>query len=94
MNREFEILARRVENAASPLDVFGEIETRDGAGLSTLKRKYRAYARIAHPDRYPVIEEKALAHTLFRSLTQWMSRAQAEMKSGRYGRTGAPEGGE
>jgi hypothetical protein len=85
MNREFEILSRKIENASCPEDVFGEINTRNKTGLPILKRKYRAYAKISHPDLYLKDEEKYLAHSVFKNLKSWMSRAEARIKAGRYG---------
>ncbi len=89
MNQELELIASRLAQANRPEDVFGEIKACAEDMLPTLKRSYRAIAKIVHPDVYRTKQDQALAQTAFNLLTDWFNKAQAMVQSGEYGHRNA-----
>jgi serine/threonine protein kinase len=86
MDQELESIASRLTSAGCPEDVFGKIEGLYDEMIFTLQKKYRAIARIVHPDLYQTESEQRLAHAAFHSLTNWLGKAREKIRSGAYGR--------
>ena len=77
---EFGDVARLLEEAVEPEDVFGTPATK-----ATLRREYRRLAGVVHPDKNGDSPESARA---FRRLNELYSRARGLVTSGAYGRRG------
>ncbi|MEN9934683.1 MAG: hypothetical protein RLZZ387_1262 [Chloroflexota bacterium] len=80
MNDDLSDLLRRLDHAASPAEVFGPLA---GDQEATLRRRYRALARAAHPDRHPAAADAA--HRAFTALASWHERARQQIARGVYG---------
>jgi serine/threonine protein kinase len=82
MNTELSIIARLLENARQPEEVFGKLE---GDQAEALRGAYRSLTKIAHPDRYRDAQDQALAEQAFRTLQKWTRTAEEKILCGTYG---------
>ena len=64
-------------NARRPIDVFGNKDE------ETIKKTYRKYARITHPDLHPD-SDKELASRVTALLNEFYEKAEKELKEGIY----------
>jgi hypothetical protein len=85
MNLELERIAYNLSNAVRPEDVFGQLVESEADPLPALRRIYRSLVKATHPDVYHSTDERLLAQTAFRQLTEWFDKAQEKVKTGRYG---------
>ena len=89
MNQELELIARRLTQASSPEEVFGEIKAQYGEMFPVLQHNFRAIAKIAHPDMYHTRSEQILAQKTFTLLNDWLERAKEKIALGEYGQRSA-----
>jgi serine/threonine protein kinase len=91
MNAELIRVARLLEQAVAPQDVFGMIIDEPDQMAEALKKAYRRMAQVTHPDIYLAVEEKILAQRAFTSLGEWYAQAEACIRAGRYFKGGTYE---
>jgi hypothetical protein len=82
-------VAKRIEQAAAPEDVFGELAGSGAEQMANLRLAFRQIARVAHPDRYLERDEQSVAQAAFARLTGWLAQAEEKIRAGGYGATGA-----
>ncbi len=75
MNGNLELLAKRIEQAAAPEDIFGELGGAGAEQMASLRQAFRQIARVAHPDMYLDRDEQSLAQAPFARLTGWIPLA-------------------
>jgi hypothetical protein len=73
-------LARLLQRASSPADLFGPL---DGDRRAALRRRYRELAAALHPDRHPA--DRDASHRLFTALQRWHELARRQLDQGSYG---------
>src|SRR3982750_1626218 len=73
-----------LNTAGSVEAVFGPLGGGGGGVIGGEKRKFRARAMGAHPDRSPA--EAELAEKTFRLLEMWRLRAEVRIREGTYGK--------
>ncbi len=79
------LVARRIEQAAAPEEIFGDLNGSAAERMAHLKLVFRQLAKVAHPDMYPDRDDKKLAQAAFSRLTEWMLQAEARIRAGLYG---------
>jgi hypothetical protein len=79
------LVARRIEQAAAPEEVFGDLNGCAADRMAHLKLVFRQLAKVAHPDMYPGRDDKKLAQAAFSRLTEWLRQAEAKIQAGLYG---------
>ena len=82
MTPTFDQLNTLLERATNTFDVFGPL---GGDQSVALRRRFREFAQIAHPDHNQRREAEATA--LFRALQHWLQIAEQEIACGSYGQT-------
>lgn len=87
MNSELQILARQLEQARTPEEVFGEISAVGPDQVADLKKSNHRLARAAHPDAYTGRADQLAAQAAFNRLTDWFEIALTKIEAGRYGRS-------
>ena len=85
MNAELQMIAQRLQQAASPEEIFGEILGDTNEKLVSLKATYRQLAKSTHPDLFPDSEDRRMAEGAFGRLTEWFTSAEQKLKAGVYG---------
>lgn len=76
MNLELELIAKRLEAATTPEELFGK---------EAPKREYLRLSKVTHPDVYLESAEKALATKAFAKLGELWALAQRRLEAGIYG---------
>lgn len=76
--------AERIASAASYMDIFDSVDMDSDADAS-IKKTFRALARVLHPDRYSDWCSKATASEAFVKLGVLRQQADEAVRSGRYG---------
>lgn len=79
---EFDALCARVEDATLPEEVFGKLIGVDDP-LSEVKRQYRIYSKVLHPDRNP--DRRSDADRAFGQLAGLLEKAEKRIEGGIYG---------
>jgi len=79
------LVARRIEQATDPEEVFGDLNGSAADRMAHLKLVFRQLAKVAHPDMYPGRDDKKLAQAAFSRLTEWLLQAEAKIRAGLYG---------
>lgn len=85
MNSELQIVARQLETAYRPEDVFGDLQGLKEEKIANLKKLYHQLAKVTHPDAYSSSEDQTLAQEAFSRLSGWFTLAEEKIKTGAYG---------
>ncbi len=85
MNADLTQLARELDCALSPEQVFGGSHLPRDQQAAAVRGAYRRLARRAHPDAYRAPEEQILAARAFQRLAEWLARAEALLAAQAYG---------
>lgn len=91
MNAKLEKVKGMIESADQPEDLFGELTGSLADRETVLKAAYRGLARLAHPDAYVDLEEKAAAQAAFSRLTDLYNTALEIIRVGLYGTNSKPD---
>jgi hypothetical protein len=83
-----ENLARTIQAARSPVDVFGPVAGTLPQKLAQLARQLRKFLQIAHPDRN--LARQKLAETVFTQLQRLNDIADKQIRAGLYDEDGKP----
>jgi hypothetical protein len=78
-------LAKLLEAALNYFEFFGPLGNSQTQQASTLKKKFRKLASIAHPDSYSDQSRKQLAENVFRSLNIFHDQAKEAIANHTYG---------
>lgn len=78
--------AERISLAINYLDVFGPANAGKDVNAS-IKKRFRALARVLHPDQYIDHHSKAIASDAFVKLGSLRQQADEALKHGRYGQS-------
>lgn len=85
MHPEFEQIVEKLENAAAPEDIFGDLIGASGEMLARLRTIYRQLARVTHPDGYQGSALQPVAQGAFARLGNWLALAEEKIRAGSYG---------
>jgi hypothetical protein len=81
---ELEMIARRIEGATRPEDIFGLLEG-SGDKFKDALSIYRQLSRKTHPDLYMGSPDQLFAQSTFSKLTTLWEKARARIGNGTYG---------
>lgn len=85
MTLELETITVRINDAATYLDVFGQLEGDKFSRRLDVKRAYKKLVKVVHPDIYVRDEDRRLASEAFLRLKQFEQQAQTAIDDDSYG---------